>query len=55
MNRSLIEKLRGYIEFDEAEERFIDGVFRLKHFAKGEHFLLAGDVPLSELDTLTKS
>ena len=44
MNPNLIEKLRGYIEFNEDEERFISSVFKLKHFAKGEHFLLAGDV-----------
>ena len=44
MSQSLIEKLRSYIEFNEDEERFIDSVFRVKHFAKGEHFLLAGDV-----------
>lgn len=44
MSQSLIEKLRTYIEFNEDEERFIDNVFRVKHFAKGEHFLLAGDV-----------
>ena len=44
MSRNLIEKLRSYIEFNEGEERFIDNVFRVKHFAKGEHFLLAGDV-----------
>ena len=44
MSQSLIEKLRTYIEFNENEERFIDNVFRVKHFAKGEHFLLAGDV-----------
>lgn len=44
MNQNLIEKLRCYIEFNEDEERFISSVFKLKHFAKGEHFLLAGDV-----------
>jgi len=44
MSQNLIEKLRSYIEFNEDEERFIDNVFRVKHFAKGEHFLLAGDV-----------
>ncbi len=44
MSRNLIEKLRSYIEFNEDEERFIDNVFRVKHFAKGEYFLLAGDV-----------
>ena len=44
MSQSLIEKLRTYIEFNEDEERFIDNVFRVKHLAKGEHFLLAGDV-----------
>src|SRR6185369_9965093 len=44
MNPNLIEKLRCYIEFNEDEERFISSVFKLKHLAKGEHFLLAGDV-----------
>lgn len=44
MSQNLIEKLRSYIEFNKDEERFIDSVFRVKHFAKGEHFLLAGDV-----------
>ena len=44
MKPNLIEKLRSYIEFNEDEERFISSVFKLKHFAKGEHFLLAGDV-----------
>ena len=44
MSQNLIEKLRSYIECNEDEERFIDNVFRVKHFAKGEHFLLAGDV-----------
>ena len=44
MSQNLIEKLRSYIEFNEEEEKFIGSVFKLKHFAKGEHFLLAGDV-----------
>jgi CRP-like cAMP-binding protein len=44
MNPNLIEKLRSYIEFNADEERFISSVFKIKHFAKGEHFLLAGDV-----------
>ena len=44
MDPNLIEKLRSYIEFSEDEERFIDNVFKSKRFAKGEHFLLAGDV-----------
>jgi CRP-like cAMP-binding protein len=44
MSQNLIEKLRSYIEFSSDEERFIDEVFRPKLFAKGEHFLLAGDV-----------
>jgi hypothetical protein len=44
MSENLIAKLRGYIEFNENEERFIEKVFRVKHFGKGEHFLLAGDV-----------
>jgi len=44
MSRNLIEKLRNYIEFNEEEEQFIGSVFKLKHFAKGEHFLPAGDV-----------
>ena len=44
MGQSLIEKLRGYIEFSSDEERFIDRVFKPEKFAKSEHFLLAGDV-----------
>jgi CRP-like cAMP-binding protein len=44
MRQNLIEKLRTYIEFNEEEERFISRVFKRKYFAKGEHFLLAGDV-----------
>ena len=44
MSQNLIKKLRSYIEFNEDEQRFIETVFRVKHFAKGEHFLLAGDV-----------
>lgn len=44
MSQSLIEKLRSYIEFSSDEERFIDKVFKPAQFAKGEHFLLAGDV-----------
>lgn len=44
MKQNLIEKLRTYIDFNEDEERFIEDVFKVKDFAKGEHFLLAGDV-----------
>jgi CRP-like cAMP-binding protein len=44
MSQRLIEKLRSYIEFNEGEARFIDSVFKVKHLAKGEHFLLAGNV-----------
>lgn len=44
MSQNLIGKLRSYIEFDEDEERFISRVFKVRHFAKGEHFLLAGEV-----------
>lgn len=44
MSQNLIEKIRSYIELNEEEERFISSVFKLKYFAKGEHFLLAGDV-----------
>src|ERR1044071_10034741 len=44
MPQNLIDKLRSYIELDEAEERFIDSVFKSRYLAKGEHFLLAGDV-----------
>jgi CRP-like cAMP-binding protein len=44
MSQNLTEKLRGYIEFSDEEERFISSVFKVKHLAKGEHFLLAGDV-----------
>jgi CRP-like cAMP-binding protein len=44
MRPRLIEKLRTYIELNDDDERFIDHVFKVKHLAKGEHFLLAGDV-----------
>lgn len=44
MSRNLIEKLRSYIEFNEDEKRFIESVFKVRNFVKGEHFLLAGDV-----------
>lgn len=44
MGQNLIEKLRGYIEFDENEERYIDSIFKPKVLAKGEHLLLAGEV-----------
>lgn len=44
MSQNLIEKIRSYIEVNEDEERFIGNVFRVKDFAKGEHFLLAGDI-----------
>jgi len=39
MSQNLIEKLRTYIEFNEEEERFISSVFKLRYFAKDEHFL----------------
>src|SRR4051812_45589014 len=44
MSQHLIEKIQSYIEIDEEDRRFIQSAFRAKHFAKGEHFLLAGDV-----------
>src|ERR1044071_808856 len=44
MSQNLIKKIRSYIELNEEEERFISSVFKLRSFAKGEHFLLAGDV-----------
>src|ERR1051325_1859498 len=44
MSQNLIEKIRSYIEVNEDEERFIEDVFSVKRFAKGEHFLLAGDI-----------
>ena len=44
MSQNLIEKIRGYIELNQDEEQFISSVFKPKPFAKGEHFLLAGDV-----------
>jgi len=43
MSQNLVKKIRSYIEFNEEEEQFISSVFKLKRFAKGEHFLLAGD------------
>lgn len=44
MSKSLIEKLRSYIDFSEDEERFISSVYKSRSLAKGEYFLLAGDV-----------
>ena len=44
MSQNLIEKIRSYIDLNDEEVRFISSVFKLRHFAKGEHFLLAGDV-----------
>ena len=44
MSQTLIKKIRSYIEFNKAEEQFISSVFKLKYLARGEHFLLAGDV-----------
>src|SRR6185369_1941187 len=44
MSQNLIEKIRSYIDVSKDEERFIDNVFRVKRFVKGEHFLLAGDI-----------
>ena len=44
MSQNLIKKIRSYIELNKEEEQFISSVFKLKLFAKGEHFLLAGDV-----------
>ncbi len=44
MSRNLIEKIRRYIKISEEEERFVSSVFKFKRLAKGEHFLLAGDV-----------
>lgn len=44
MSQNLIEKIRTYIELNKDEEQFISSVFKMKRHAKGEHFLLAGDV-----------
>ena len=44
MSQNLIEKIRRYIELNKEEERFISSLFKSKSVAKGEHFLLAGDV-----------
>lgn len=44
MSQKLIQKLRTYIDFDDDEERFINGVFKSKVLEKDEHLLLAGDV-----------
>ena len=44
MSQNLIKKIRSYIELNKEEEQFIASVFKLKSFAKGEHFLLASDV-----------
>ena len=44
MSQNLIEKIRSYIELNKEEERFISSLFKSKSVAKGEHFLLAGDV-----------
>ena len=44
MSQNLIKKIRSYIEFNKEEEQFISSVFKSRYVAKGEHFLLAGDV-----------
>lgn len=44
MSQKLIEKIRGYIEFNQDEEILMSSLFKTKPVAKGEHFLLAGDV-----------
>lgn len=44
MSQHLIEKIQSYIEIDEADRRFIQSAFKPRRYAKGEHFLLAGDV-----------
>lgn len=44
MSQNLIKKIRGYIELSKEEEQFISSLFKSKSLAKGEHFLLAGDL-----------
>lgn len=44
MSQHLIEKIQSYIEIDEEDRRFIRSAFKQRGYAKGEHFLLAGDV-----------
>jgi len=44
MSQHLIEKIQSYIEIDEEDRRFIQSAFKQRGYAKGTHFLLAGDV-----------
>lgn len=44
MYSHLFEKIRQYIEVDEADRQFIGEAFKPRRFEKGEHFLMAGDV-----------
>lgn len=44
MSRYLLEKIQSYIEIKGEDRRFIQSAFKLRRYAKGEHFLLAGDV-----------
>lgn len=44
MSQHLIEKIQSYIEIEEVDRQFIQSAFKPGRYAKGEHFLLAGDV-----------
>ena len=44
MSQHLIEKIQSYIEIEEEDRQFIQLAFKPRRYAKGEHFLLAGDV-----------
>jgi len=44
MSQHLIEKIQSYIELEEEDRRFIQSAFKPRRYAKGEHFLLTGDV-----------
>jgi len=44
MSQHLIEKIQSYIEIEEEDRRFIQSAFKPRRYAKGEHFLLAGDI-----------
>jgi CRP-like cAMP-binding protein len=43
MSQHLIEKIQSYIEIEEEDRQFIQLAFKSRRYAKGEHFLLAGD------------
>lgn len=44
MSQQLIEKIQSYIEIEEEDRQFIQSAFKPRRYAKGEHFLLAGDI-----------